>query len=584
MVAMAAAPRGTPLEPRRVQVGGKDLFGDDQDAPLFWLRTERAEMEVVLLSGENSAFPLTCGTFCVARLLRPIIFDAIFGNPGGAASFAVACAWLASIFGLLAAVLMRAPDLPDLTWLGARKCLERLLEPKRLALRLIAVALCFDVLHQFFALVCWDYFFSTGIAPLEEREAGSGTLLAIAFLLAVLHVVGLIGLIMMVVAYARGFRAEWRHQARSKARADVEAPQPKTNSCGGDPGHNGRTRGSVPTEPTSGGLLSSVAAAATAVAAAMAAAGGDGQGEAHATSVEGPRKAARPSGSRPPAPPGMSAADGGSGGRQDTGVGSGAGNGERVPSASSSASGADARRSGSGTPPRAWLWAGDEWLPVKIMRTGPEDFCTVRLPGGQVIQTRQSMLRPRDSDTEPEPPTPSFFEGRARSFSSRGAEAHGRSGHGGGTDSSRRTSSAEPPRKDWFGRAGSKEPQCGRDAGGRHAGGRPNSAEPTARERHARTTTHSAPERPRTAEGREASEGEKWAAERMERLRKELIELDRCSPGERKKGLRRLQRELHPDKQPPELRVFAQPLFHLVQREWEVDASRVREQAPVEGD
>jgi len=52
---------------------------------------------------------------------------------------------------------------------------------------------------------------------------------------------------------------------------------------------------------------------------------------------------------------------------------------------------------------------------------------------------------------------------------------------------------------------------------------------------------------------------------------KELIELEHLEPAERRSRLRALQRELHPDKQPPELRALAQPLFHLVQREWEVD-------------
>merc|ERR1712187_527684 len=77
-------------------------------------------------------------------------------------------------------------------------------------------------------------------------------------------------------------------------------------------------------------------------------------------------------------------------------------------------------------------------------------------------------------------------------------------------------------------------------------------------------------DRPNTAEGRDSTVEERWAAVRMEKLRQELIELDKCDHPERKKGLRRLQRELHPDKQPPELRVHAQPLFHMVQREWEL--------------
>jgi hypothetical protein len=51
---------------------------------------------------------------------------------------------------------------------------------------------------------------------------------------------------------------------------------------------------------------------------------------------------------------------------------------------------------------------------------------------------------------------------------------------------------------------------------------------------------------------------------------KELKALDGKSHAERRFALRQLQRELHPDKQPPELRPHAQPLFMVVQKEWEV--------------
>lgn len=59
----------------------------------------------------------------------------------------------------------------------------------------------------------------------------------------------------------------------------------------------------------------------------------------------------------------------------------------------------------------------------------------------------------------------------------------------------------------------------------------------------------------------------------MARLRTELCELDGLEPGERKARLRTLQRELHPDKQPPEMHKHTEPLFHMVQRQWEVDES-----------
>lgn len=72
------------------------------------------------------------------------------------------------------------------------------------------------------------------------------------------------------------------------------------------------------------------------------------------------------------------------------------------------------------------------------------------------------------------------------------------------------------------------------------------------------------------------AEGERWAADRLARLRKELQDLDGRPPAERRCVLRALQRELHPDKLPEELRVHARPLFHLVQREWEVDEATAR--------
>lgn len=70
------------------------------------------------------------------------------------------------------------------------------------------------------------------------------------------------------------------------------------------------------------------------------------------------------------------------------------------------------------------------------------------------------------------------------------------------------------------------------------------------------------------------SEEERWAKERMSKLRKELQELDAMTPADRRLRLRALQRELHPDKLSPDLRQHAQPLFHLVQKEWEVNEAK----------
>jgi len=65
-----------------------------------------------------------------------------------------------------------------------------------------------------------------------------------------------------------------------------------------------------------------------------------------------------------------------------------------------------------------------------------------------------------------------------------------------------------------------------------------------------------------------------WAASRRSRLHRELRELQHCDSSTRHSRLRALQLELHPDKQPPELREHAKVLFVLVQEEWELEGSR----------
>eukprot|EP00747_Dinoflagellata_sp_TGD_P186081 gnl/TRDRNA2_/TRDRNA2_42930_c0_seq1.p1 gnl/TRDRNA2_/TRDRNA2_42930_c0~~gnl/TRDRNA2_/TRDRNA2_42930_c0_seq1.p1 ORF type:complete len:659 (-),score=148.18 gnl/TRDRNA2_/TRDRNA2_42930_c0_seq1:88-2064(-) len=60
-----------------------------------------------------------------------------------------------------------------------------------------------------------------------------------------------------------------------------------------------------------------------------------------------------------------------------------------------------------------------------------------------------------------------------------------------------------------------------------------------------------------------------WAKDRRKRLEQELREAERFAPDRRRTFLRALQRELHPDKQPLYMRAHTQPLFLLVQHEWE---------------
>merc|ERR1712039_1021819 len=73
---------------------------------------------------------------------------------------------------------------------------------------------------------------------------------------------------------------------------------------------------------------------------------------------------------------------------------------------------------------------------------------------------------------------------------------------------------------------------------------------------------------PQSLQDTEAAPDE-WAATRQPGLQRELRDLLRVKPKERKKRLRALQLELHPDKQVPDRRKYAQPLFLLVQAEWE---------------
>ena len=75
----------------------------------------------------------------------------------------------------------------------------------------------------------------------------------------------------------------------------------------------------------------------------------------------------------------------------------------------------------------------------------------------------------------------------------------------------------------------------------------------------------------REKEMKEEREDQLWLEERMARLQSELREIDRLPPGVKKGRLRKLQLELHPDKQPERIRAKAQQLFLLVQGKWEAN-------------
>lgn len=72
------------------------------------------------------------------------------------------------------------------------------------------------------------------------------------------------------------------------------------------------------------------------------------------------------------------------------------------------------------------------------------------------------------------------------------------------------------------------------------------------------------------------SSADDWFAARLPQLQRELKDLLRIPPKQRKKRLRALQLELHPDKQVAERTKHTLPMFLLVQEEW--DATEAEEQ------
>eukprot|EP00929_Paragymnodinium_shiwhaense_P096535 TRINITY_DN5813_c0_g1_i1.p1 TRINITY_DN5813_c0_g1~~TRINITY_DN5813_c0_g1_i1.p1 ORF type:complete len:594 (-),score=125.73 TRINITY_DN5813_c0_g1_i1:351-2132(-) len=522
-------------------------------------------------------FPVVCGGFCVIRLVRPVVVQAHFRDrpwqEEGGVALGLTFAWLAALCGLLASVLLHAPaPLSNWSTRGLPRVVEKYLHPEAVALQLLVLAVVLEVFHQAIALVKFNFFWSTGVAEdyvtttprpgvpwTPDLDDGSGDK-ALAIACAAMHVVGLLGFFIMVAGYARGFRACWLQLGRLRndddrglsskmfhrgvGLPDPEAPLPRPTEAFIPP-----PSGKPPADNMKSAMSAAAVAAAAAAAAAARLAGGGSSAEEGPGASPGPRKAAdvkstpstssrQPSAKAPSGPYHSSGDAAGGGGSSSSEA--------RRPSNGASAA--------PGSPSRAWLWVDNEWVAVRILRSAgaSEGMCTVRLPGGDVKQTRHSLLRPRESDDVPPrdpPPKQARQSQRGRSSDSRAYKPGGGRSHEG---QQQRPSSAGA-------------------TGGSRA--RPEMQSKAAQEQ----------KRPSTAEGRPLSDEEKWAAARMDQLRKDLIALDKCEPSEVKKRLRQLQRELHPDKQPPEMRVHCQPLFHLVQKEWEVREATMRDNQAAAG-
>mmetsp|Transcript_48064 Transcript_48064/g.104671 ORF Transcript_48064/g.104671 Transcript_48064/m.104671 type:complete len:695 (+) Transcript_48064:102-2186(+) len=317
---------------------------------------------------ESAYFPLVAGAFCLARLVRPVLVSACFPDgpqkEDGAASFGLACNWIAAVVGFLAAASL---------WSPVRGCLEgqQGLPPvlaeniDYTAMVLLFAAVLFDTLHQIIALVKWEYFWGTGLARSDGLSGPlAGTL---ALVLSLLHLAGFLGLMLLVVAYARGFMAALRELGKEPLTGVGDELRSAATAAAAQDRHPDVEAPEVPR-----------AAAAPAAASASTSAGREREEPATVAPGCGPGGIPRP---RPTAA--TTAAD-----------------------AHAAAAAERAERPSVATPPRAWLRVESEWVQVRILRSGPDGLCTVRLPGGGIVRTRQSMLRPRTSTDEGPPPEP----------------------------------------------------------------------------------------------------------------------------------------------------------------------------------
>lgn len=488
------------------------------DEPRFTI--ERVESPVDPLS-EQPGFCGATTAFCGIRLLRLVLLSACFPDgphtEDGAATLGITCSWLAVVNALIGALLLFPPIRQ---WAE-----EQVFSPRAVwytepfALVLLAAAVTLDLLHQFIAMVRWDYFWGTGVMRDESQDSK-----LLAYVLILLHVIGLLGLVMMVAAYARCYRASYRAAWKGPP------PEVKWHRDAGPDLESGRGDSTRSTNSKVGSETHAQAWSSSKKWTCPFCEERNNESRTQCNNcgkvrppdvladheaASKPARTARPSASSTSAPAS-------SAGPRTAGS---------APNPAPTMGTAEPRPS-VGTPPRAWLWMDDVWHKVRIMRSSADGNVAVRLPGGAVVNTRQFLLRPRCDGDEPPPSEPPPT----------------------------RSGSSPPPSASAAGRPRQASKQSGQ-------GGSRRSSKASATD--AAERLGSAGDSASTAA--KLSAEEQWAAERMARLRKELQALDGKSPAERRSGLRALQRELHPDKQPPELRVHAQPLFMLVQKEWEVE-------------
>lgn len=503
-------------------------------------------------------FPLLAATFFVYRLIRPVLVAAFFSN-GLQATVAGAQAclvlqWLGSVFGLLGVLLLQCHISGWLHPPGAspraKAKAEAYLKPS--VLMLLGFAVFLEFLYEVLAVGFYQFFWGLGMVDASKPEMSS--LAALAGVLVILQVGNLVGAILLVVAYARSYLVSWddagvalwafpaEGASGSGEAADVESGEvPSSSAPSARPprarGPQSQVPGPIPgwekdKGPRQAGVNSRDASPRQSPRLQE---GIPSYRRKFSTEFQTPPRGKSSSPTCSPRPKQAPA--------------------DRPPASAER----PAERPPLGAMPKAWLWVasekGGEWVRVRIIRSSTNGTATVRLPDGGILQANQSFLRPRGSNSE-EPPN---SEPRRERPSSANAGARNKMPSGPRGPSKERPSSASFSEET---RGGSVPPGW-RDFSSEDC---PGVVRPPAKK-----------EPPKVQE----SPGELWAKARLAKLRKELQELNNMEPAERRVRIRGLQRELHPDKLPEDLRPHAQPLFHIVQREWEVDEAARNSAQPV---
>lgn len=544
-------PKGALIEPIRIQVAMVGAGMAEQRPEIIVTKTD---MHIKPLWVRQRFAPLAWSFFCF-RLVRPVLLAACFPNGPQASVVGVQVClviqWMGSVVGLLASLLINSFPLRERLEqaTGISDVAKQRL--KHGVLVLFAVSASLEGLYQLLSLAYYQFFW--GLGMLDPNSLDYSTLAPVARVLVMLQVGNLLGGVLLIVAYCRSYFTAWQElgvclwrMSEPPGEVDVDSDLEAGNEEAGFP--------SAAPAPAAGGRPPRAPGPVIGwERGPRQAAGGSREASPRQYSKDSQEAevSKRPSFRRRPSDVPTPTRDRGA--RSASPI-------QRPKQDAASAS----DRPPMGAVPRAWLWVanetGGEWSRVRVLRSSADGTASVQLPGGGVVQTRQSMLRPRSSSDE-EPPGTEPRRDRPSSATA-GANA-----------GSARERDHRRPNKE-------RASACFDEA---HKGPKRSTSVPPGWTDYSTEDVPGSvkePQRQPKFEPEPESAGALWAKARLAKLRKELQELNNLEPAERRLRIRALQRELHPDKLPEDLRPHAQPLFHIVQREWEVDeAARQSAQA-----